>query len=324
MVETVDLSADPLRLSSDAALAIAEKSRLQVLADCREQGRARPIAFAQGRELPGLPFEAGALERESHLIEQALQQRKLLWTDRQASVVTRQACGGDDRFFRPDWVDLPLDGTHARQPATGRFAGRKDCRDRGDVGRRQLRAIRLRRDETRLGQSGQHYSITIEQCGEFLCSRFGDLLFARASQQPSGKAGYRRIAIGMLLRQAGLRADRSGEMGSHDRHAEQDHDRYDVARAVDPERVVGRREEVIVRESGGDCRQQRRAKSREDCRAQNGRQIDEVNRCGAPARSDQHPDKRRGTDKQRRRRISAQAGSWGSGVGACQQSYHGR
>jgi hypothetical protein len=69
----------------------------------------------------------------------------------------------------------------------------------------------------------------------------------------------------MSLRDPGLAADGSGELAGRHRHDEQDDDRDDVVRAGDAEGEVGRGEEVVKGERGGQCRERRRTGASQDC-----------------------------------------------------------
>ena len=156
MVETSALSPDPLRLSSRRGAADRRQPRPQVLADRRQQGRAQPVALAQGRRTPAPRLRAGRARAPARSGRAGCRAAAAALADRRRAVVARQADRGDDRSSERIGWNCHSAVTRARQPAAGGFAGLEDVASGGDVARRQRRASpAATATMTRLGQSGR-------------------------------------------------------------------------------------------------------------------------------------------------------------------------
>jgi hypothetical protein len=94
-----------------------------------------------------------------------------------------------------------------------------------------------------------------------------------------------------------------------ERRQEQDGDGHDIGRAVDPERVIGGGEEVIVGERGGDCGNERGPAPGEQGGGEHGRKVDEVHRRIAPARGDDAAKQGRRRHQKQSFGIAERAGS---------------
>ena len=226
------------------------------------------------------------------------------------AVVARKADGAEDGRVRPDRDRRPIRWRlTAAAPRPAGSPGLDRPGRSGDVAGRQRRVAGLRRHDLRLGLPGHQHGVAFEQPAELSAGDLGDLLVGRAGEEPAGEAGDGRVACGAgLRRRAPAPACRAASwlVTSATRNSS-----ATVATScglVMRKRVEGLGEVEIECERRGDRRHDARAKTVEAGCGEHGRKIEQVDRRIAPARRDQHADKRRSGDHEPASRHRAAQG----------------